>query len=92
MRKNVHFYHHPVRSLLYAVSIFLLFLIATPMMVTQTQSLPVFNNFNNWRNQPLPSGNPIRVQYLLDGTYYNETVDVLVFKLQQFEETRSIYP
>jgi len=78
------FKHTPARSFFCAAGIFALFFLGTPMMVTQTEALPVFSH---WRNQPAPSGNPIRVQYFLDGSLYQETIDICVFKLQQIEKS-----
>ncbi len=61
------FFHHPLRSFASAVVILLLFVTGTPFIAGEMETLPVFSQ---WRNQPPPSGHPLRVQYLLDGTYY----------------------
>ena len=65
------FSHHPLRSFAGALVILLLFIAGTPYMAGRMESLPVFQT---WRNQPPPTGHPLRVQYLLDGTYYRDSI------------------
>jgi len=44
--------------------------------------LPVLGN---WFEKDRPSGNPMRVEQWLDGTRFNQKVDELVFKIQNFD-------
>lgn len=44
--------------------------------------LPVLSN---WFEEDRPSGNPMRVEKWLDGTRFNQEVDELVFKIQNFD-------
>ena len=61
------FPRHPLRSAAKALVILLLFAVGSPFLAGRMEVLPAFSQ---WRNQPPPSGHPMRVQYLLDGTCY----------------------
>lgn len=64
--------------------IFLLFLVGFLPFIFKFffYRLPVLSN---WFQDERPTGNPMRVEKWLDGTRFNQEVDELVFKIQNFE-------